>query len=76
MSQLKTPASVVTAENVVDVQRPEVVEIAMAHNVHPTIICLKWAGQRGQIAIAFSVKEPQYIDNFKCVTEDLLSTRK
>lgn len=30
-----------TAEDVADIQVPEVVEIAKAHNVHPAVICLK-----------------------------------
>ena len=52
---------------------PEIVEIAKRHNVHPAIVCLKWAVQRGQVPIPFSVKEPQYISNLKCATEDPLT---
>ena len=52
---------------------PEVVEIAEAHGVHPAIVCLKWAVQRGQIPIPFSVKKPQYLSNLRCVTEDPLT---
>lgn len=62
-----------TEEDVADTQMPENVEIAKAHNVHPAIVCLKWAVQRGQIPIPFSVKEPQYVSNLKCVTEDPLT---
>ncbi len=62
-----------TAEDVADTQMPEIVEIAEVHNVHPAIICLKWAVQRGQIPIPFSVKESQYLSNLRCVTEDPLS---
>lgn len=62
-----------TVEDVADTQMPEIVEIAKTHNVHPAIICLKWAVQRGQIPIPFSVKEPQYVSNLKCVTEDPLT---
>lgn len=62
-----------TSEDVADTQMPEIVEIAEAHGVHPAIICLKWAVQRGQIPIPFSVKRPQYLSNLKCVTEDLLT---
>ena len=51
----------------------EIVEIAAAHNVHPAIVCLKWAVQRGQIPIPFSVKEAQYISNLRCATEDPLT---
>lgn len=59
--------------DVADTQMPEIVEIAEAHGVHPAIICLKWAVQRGQIPIPFSVKEPQYVSNLACVTEDPLT---
>ena len=54
-------------------QDPLLQEIARAHGVHPAIICLKWAAQRGQIPIPFSAKEPQYVSNLKCVTEDPLT---
>ena len=49
------------------------VKIAEAHRIHPALVCLKWAAQRGQIPIPFSVKEPQYTGNLKCVTEDPLT---
>ena len=54
-------------------EMPEVQAIAKAHNVHPAIICLKWAVQRGQIPIPFSVYENEYVDNLRCVTEDPLT---
>ena len=62
-----------TPDNVVDIQMPEVVEIAKAHGVHPAVICIKWAVQRGQTPIPFSVYENEYVSNLKCVTEDPLS---
>ncbi len=62
-----------TAEDVADTELPAVVAAAAAHQVHPAVICLKWAAQRGQVPIPFSVKEPQYRLNLKCVTEDPLT---
>lgn len=62
-----------TKEDVTDTELPSVVEAARAHQVHPAVICLKWAVQRGQVPIPFSVKEPQYIANLRCVTEDPLT---
>lgn len=62
-----------TAEDVADTELPAVAAAAKAHQVHPAVICLKWAVQRGQVPIPFSVKEPQYISNLKCTTEDLLT---
>ena len=62
-----------TESDVADIEQPEVVAVAKAHNVHPAIICLKWAVQRGQIPIPFAVDENFYISNLRCVTEDPLS---
>lgn len=62
-----------TADDVADMEIPEVVEAAKAHDVHPAIICLKWAVQNGQIPIPFSVKPQQYMNNLRCVTEDPLT---
>jgi alcohol dehydrogenase (NADP+) len=62
-----------TDSDVADIEQPEVVEAAKAHKVHPAIICLKWAVQRGQIPIPFAVDENFYVSNLRCVTEDPLS---
>ena len=48
-------------------------EIAKAHNCHPAVICVKWAVQRGQVPIPFSVFENEYVGNLKCTTEDFLT---
>ena len=62
-----------TPDDVADIQVPELVEIAKAHGVHPAVICLKWAVQRGQIPIPFSINDNEYISNLRCTVEDLLS---
>ena len=62
-----------TPDDVADIQVPELVEIAKAHGVHPAVICLKWAVQRGQTPIPFSVFENEYVSNLKCTTEDALT---
>lgn len=62
-----------TAEDVADCELPAVVAAARAHGVHPAVICLKWAVQRGQVPIPFSVKEAQYQSNLKCAVEDPLT---
>ncbi len=62
-----------TPDDIADIQVPEIVEIAKAHNVHPAVICLKWAVQRGQIPIPFSIHENEYFSNLECVTKDPLS---
>jgi diketogulonate reductase-like aldo/keto reductase len=65
-----------TAEDVVDTQMPEIVEIAKKYGVHPAIICIKWAVGRGQIPIPFSVYENEYAKNLQCVTEAPLTTEE
>lgn len=62
-----------TAEDVADTELPEVVTVAKNHGIHPAVVCLKWAVQRGLCPIPFSVKEPQYISNLKCTTVDALT---
>lgn len=60
-------------EDVADLQIPEMQEIAKAHGCHPALIALKWANQRGQIPIPFSVHEAEYVSNLKAMTEDPLT---
>ena len=60
-------------EDVADLQIPEMQEIAKAHGCHPALIALKWAHQRGQIPIPFSVHEAEYVSNLKAMIEDPLT---
>lgn len=62
-----------TAEDYSDTEEPVIVEIAKAHNVHPALVCLKWAVQRGQTPIPFSVDRKKYVSNLRCVVEDPLT---
>lgn len=59
--------------DVADTELEEVVNVAKNHNIHQALVCIKWAVQRGMCTIPFSVKEPQYISNIKCTTEDPLT---
>jgi alcohol dehydrogenase (NADP+) len=52
---------------------PAVAAAAKAHGIHPAQVCLKWAVQRGQVPIPFSVKPQQITENLRCVTEDPLT---
>ena len=67
----RRPERDICPEDVADMQTPEMQEIAKAHGVHPALIALKWAHQRGEISIPFSVHN--YVSNRKCVTEDPLT---
>jgi alcohol dehydrogenase (NADP+) len=50
-----------------------ILKIAAAHNVHPALICIKWAIQRGQIPIPFSVKPAKLASNLHAAVEDPLT---
>jgi alcohol dehydrogenase (NADP+) len=62
-----------TPEDIADTQMPEIVEIARRHGVHPAVVCIKWAAQRGQIPIPFAVRKEQVEANLRAVTEDPLT---
>ena len=70
------PERDILAEDIADMQTPEMQEIAKAHGVHPALIALKWAHQRGQIPIPFSVHEIEYSSNLRCLTEDPLTNEE
>ena len=55
--------------DITDIEIPELVEIAKRHNVHPAVICIIWAVQRGQIPIPFSMNERNYRANLASVTQ-------
>lgn len=58
--------------DVVDIEIPELVKIAKDHGIHPAVVALKWAVQRGQIPIPFSIREAEYYSNLEStVTEPL-----
>ena len=65
-----------TSEDIAATEMDVIKDIAKAHNVHPALICLKWAVQRGVIPIPFSVKEPQYHSNLECITQDPLTDKE
>ncbi|HET9597470.1 MAG TPA: aldo/keto reductase [Anaeromyxobacteraceae bacterium] len=61
------------AADTVDLEDPAVVRIARAHGVHPAAVCVKWAVQRGQVPIPFSVRREHYLGNLRAVAEDPLT---
>lgn len=54
-----------TVKDTVDIEDPVVVKIAKRLNVHPAIVCLKWAVRRGQIPIPFSIYRNEYLGNLQ-----------
>ena len=52
-----------TPEDTCDTTDPVIQKIAARLNVHPAVVCLMWAVQRGEIVIPFAVKREQLISN-------------
>lgn len=63
-----------TPEDTTPTQDPVIVEIAKSHGVNPAAVCIKWAVQRGQTPIPFSVNH--YYENLACVVTDPLSSEE
>jgi diketogulonate reductase-like aldo/keto reductase len=54
-----------TETDTVDIEDPMIVRIARRLNVHPAVVCVKWAVQRGQVPIPFSVRRHEYLSNLQ-----------
>ncbi|HHY56099.1 MAG TPA: aldo/keto reductase [Chloroflexi bacterium] len=67
------PARDRTPDDTVDIEDPVIVEIAARHGIHPAVVCIKWAVQRGQTPIPFSVKRRNYLANLQGVVSDPLT---
>jgi alcohol dehydrogenase (NADP+) len=52
-----------TPEDTCDTTDPLILKIAARLNVHPAVVCLMWAVQRGEVVIPFAVKREQLISN-------------
>lgn len=55
-----------TADDTVDIEDPVIAGIAERLNVHPAVVCVKWAVQRGQVPIPFSIYRNEYLSNLQC----------
>ncbi len=67
------PERDMTPEDTVDIEDPVVVRIAKDHGVHPAVVCVKWAVQRGQTPIPFSTRRNEYESNLESVVSDPLT---
>jgi alcohol dehydrogenase (NADP+) len=54
----------------VDIEDPMIVRIAERLRVHPAVVCIKWAVQRGQVPIPFSTKRKNMLANLQAVVSD------
>lgn len=62
-----------TEEDTVDIEDPVIVHIAERLGVHPAVVCVKWAVQRGQVPIPFSVRRSQYLSTIQALVSDPLT---
>jgi diketogulonate reductase-like aldo/keto reductase len=68
------PARDRTPQDTVDTEDPVIVSIARRLGVHPAVVCVKWAEQRGATPIPFSVNPRNYLANLQGVVSPPLST--
>lgn len=62
-----------TAEDTVPTQDPVIVKIASRLGVHPAVVCVKWAVQRGEVPIPMSAKRNHYLGNLEGVVGEPLT---
>jgi alcohol dehydrogenase (NADP+) len=69
----KRPQRDRTPDDTCDTEDPVIVAAATRLGVHPAVVCLKWAIQRGQIPIPFSVTRANYLANLKAAISEPLT---
>jgi len=62
-----------TETDTVDIEDPVIVGIAERLGVHPAVVCVKWAVQRGQVPIPFSIHRNEYLSNLRATVTDPLT---
>lgn len=67
------PSRDTTPGDTVDTEDPVIRAIAERLGVHPAVICIKWAEQRGQVPIPFSVKRDQQLASLKAIVSEPLN---
>lgn len=67
------PARDRTPADTVDIEDPVIVGIAERLGVHPAVVCVKWAVQRGQTPIPMSTKRRNYLANLRGVVSEPLT---
>ncbi len=63
-----------TATDTVDTEDPVIIAIAERLGIHPATVCIKWAVQRGQTPIPFSVKRANYLSNLRATVSEPLTS--
>jgi diketogulonate reductase-like aldo/keto reductase len=62
-----------TPEDTVDIEDPVIVRIAARTGLHPAVVCIKWAVQRGQTPIPQSANRRNYVANLEGVVGEPLT---
>ncbi len=62
-----------TEQDTVDIEDPVIVSIAKRLGVHPAVVCVKWAIQRGQTPIPFSPHQVEYVSNLRAAVSEPLT---
>jgi len=62
-----------TPEDTEPTQDSVILKIATRLKVHPAVVCVKWAVQRGQVPIPFSTNRSHYLSNLESVVSEPLS---
>jgi alcohol dehydrogenase (NADP+) len=62
-----------TSEDTVDLEDEVVVRLARRHGLHPAALCVKWAVERGQVPIPFSVHREHYLSNLRAAVTGQLT---
>jgi len=62
-----------TEDDAVDIEDPVIVAIAKRLGVHPATVCVKWAVQRGQVPIPFSIYRNEYLSNLRSAVSEPLT---
>jgi diketogulonate reductase-like aldo/keto reductase len=62
-----------TEDDAVDIEDPVIVAIARRLGVHPATVCVKWAVQRGQVPVPFSIYRNEYLSNLRSAVSEPLT---
>ncbi len=62
-----------TPEDTSPIEDPVIIRIAQRLGVHPAVVCIKWAVQRGQVPIPFSSRRSNYLANLRAVVSEPLT---
>jgi diketogulonate reductase-like aldo/keto reductase len=63
-----------TPDDTSPVEDPVIAQIARRREVHPAVVCIKWAVQRGQVPIPFSARPSHILGNLEAAIGEPLNS--